>query len=163
MSRLIEMKEENKWVQIFPYAMVMSPDNRRPILIFKDKKQEVTLPVWLSPLDAGIALSDRNWDAISSPHKLSWSLLKKLDVTLKKAVFSEIKGHHQYLDLNFEGNTAIQKVKARADESISFCLSSECEFYCTKKYANECRVLDSEINENRSRKIVPLSTSVTLN
>jgi len=44
---------------------------------FKDKPERRVLPVWLSPIDAGIAVTQSTIESDSSPHTLSVDILNK--------------------------------------------------------------------------------------
>ncbi|MCB0391950.1 MAG: bifunctional nuclease family protein [Bdellovibrionales bacterium] len=140
------MKE--KFVEIFPYGMTFSPIQNRPMMLFKDKSEQKVLPVWLSPLDAGITIQQNAVEMgySSSPYSLTWKILKPLGVYLEKCVFTKVVGHHQYLDLHFKGHPKLQKLSCRADEAISFCLSNDTQFFCESDFFDKCRIVDSEMS-----------------
>ncbi len=142
--------EEEKWLELFPYGVTFDSDGfaspERPVMFFRDKEETHTLPVWLSPLDAGILLCQQDKRSISkNPHNLSLKLIKSLGIDLERCVFVDIKGHHQYVDLHFAGASQLTKVRSRADEAISFCLSANVKFYCQLSFIERCRVIDAQL------------------
>jgi bifunctional DNase/RNase len=114
-------------------------------MIFKDKAKKRVLPVCLSPIDAGIAVSQSAIESDSSPHDLSWRILKTLGVRLEKCFFTTVKGHHQYVELKFSGHKELEKFEARADDAISFCLQAGCRFYASIEYIEKSRVLEGQM------------------
>lgn len=143
------MHDSKEWLEIFPYGMSMTPDGSRPILIFKDKSEKQVLPVWLSPLDAGLAMqTSPNSKLTHTPHELSYKILNTLGVKLKKCLFVDIKGQHQFVELHFEGSDKLKKIKVRADDAMSYCLGVKPEFYCTLEHMKKCREMDIKIQEN---------------
>ncbi|MCB0357475.1 MAG: bifunctional nuclease family protein [Bdellovibrionales bacterium] len=137
-----------KLIEIFPYGITFSPDQNRPIMLFKDESEQKVLPVWLSPLDAGITIHQNAVELgySSSPYSLTWKILKPLGIFLRKCVFRDVKGHQQYVDLIFEGHPKLTTLKSRADEAVAFCLSNKTQFYCEPDYFDKCRVIDAEKN-----------------
>ena len=156
------MHDSKEWLEIFPYGMSVSPDGSRPILIFKDKSEKQVLPVWLSPLDAGLAMqTSPNSKLTHTPHELSYKILNTLGVKLTKCLFVDIKGQHQFVELHFEGSDLLKKIKVRADDAMSYCLGVKPEFYCTKEHIKKCREMDMKIQE--STHMGAARTELTLN
>lgn len=137
---------KSRWIEMFPYGLTLNPGQARPVMIFKDKSKTEVLPVWMSPVDAGIAVT-QNMPTVtdSSPHNLTWKILDPMGVTLEKCFFKEIRGHHQIVDLQFKGSDKLKKIESRAEEALSFCLSSKCRFFTQKDFINKCRNLDAEM------------------
>ena len=135
----------NEWIELFPYGVTMSADSSRPIMLFKDKDQEKVLPVSLSSLDAGITLHQNanHFSSTQSPYSLTWRILKPLKIFLKECRFTHLKGAFQYVELVFEGHPKLKTLEARADEAVSFCLSTNCKFFCQDDYFEQCRILDA--------------------
>lgn len=52
-----ESFHQNDLVRLFPYGLSVSTDAMRPFLLLKDEAHQYTLPVAVSPIDAGVALS----------------------------------------------------------------------------------------------------------
>lgn len=141
-----DLRSRKEWIEMFPYGMAVSPGNSRPVMIFKDKSEQKVLPVWLNHLEAGIAVQQSGGAKTdSSPHNLTWKILGPLGVKLEKCFFTEVKGHYQFVRLQFSGSPDLKKLESRADEAISFCLSSDCKFYCQLEFIEKCRVLDGEM------------------
>ncbi len=140
-----ELESKKDWVEMFPFGLAVGAEHMRPVMIFKDKAKKQVLPVCLSPIDAGIAVSQSAIEADSSPHDLSWSILKKIGIKLEKCFFKELKGHHQYVELKFTGHKDLECFEARADDAISFCLQAGCRFFATVEYIEKSRVLEGEM------------------
>lgn len=146
------------WVEIVPVAVVAGMDPARPVMIFKEKEGEERLPVWLSPLDAGIAITqDHVNNNASSPHDLASKVFDELKVSLEKCFFTEMKGHHQIVELHFSGRKDLKKISTRADQAISFCLHEGAQFFCTRGFMQECREQDAELSGNSQR--YPMGTT----
>lgn len=133
-------------IELEAFGLTTGMDNARPVMLFREKGGEATLPVWLSPLDAGIALTQHQPQTFMlSPHDVTLNLIAKLGIKLEACHFREVKGNQQYVELIFSGSRKIKSMRVRADHAISFCLQARVKFYCTRKYLEECRQVNAEI------------------
>jgi len=149
MKTIIEarLKPASNEIELEAFGLTTGMDSARPVMLFREKGGEATLPVWLSPLDAGIALTQHQPHAFMlSPHDVTLNLLSKLGVKLEVCHFREVKGNQQYVELLFSGSRKIKSMKVRADHAISFCLQAGVRFYCTRQFLEECRKADAEIS-----------------
>ena len=157
MKKIVAATADRDQFEIVPYGVTLGFDSTRPVLLFKDKSGEKIVPVYLSPLEAGIAMSqDHIRQAGSSPHGLSFEALKTLGVKPEKCSFVELKGHHQFVEVQFSGSEGLKVLRARADQAVSFCLHAKTPFFCTYGFFESCReipVIQSPVNtkDNRQR------------
>lgn len=148
----LSQASKKQWIEVVPVAVVAGMDPARPVMIFKEKEGEERLPVWLSPLDAGIAITqDHIKNNATSPHDLASKVFEQLEFKLEKCFFTEIKGHHQFVELHFSGHKTLKKISTRADQAISFCLHEEAQFFCTRGFMQKCREQDAELTGNAHR------------
>jgi bifunctional DNase/RNase len=132
-------------IELEPFGMTAGMDKQRPVMLFREKGGEATLPVWLSPLDAGIALTQHNVQAFAmSPHDVTLKVLSQLGITVKSCRFCEVRGHQQYVELKFSGGR-LKPMRFRADHAISFCLQARAKFFCSRDYLNTCREVDAAL------------------
>lgn len=142
----VQLKPKSEEIELEAFGLTTGMDGVRPVMLFREKGGEATLPVWLSPLDAGIALSQHQPQAFMlSPHDVTLSVLRELGLKVDACHFREIKGHHQWVELSFSGSRRFKRLKARADHAISFCMQARAKFYCTRGYLEQCRSVDAEI------------------
>lgn len=147
-----ETFHQNDLVQLFPYGLSMTTDAARPFLLLKDAAHQYTLPVAVSPIDAGVALSQSNNSVIpSSPHRFTSLLMQSLGVEIKQAVFVEIKGSHQYVRLYMSGHPSTNSLKLRADEAMSLCLYLSVPLFATKNFIGRSRVMSAEVESTAQK------------
>ena len=142
------------WIELFPYGVTIESEGfaspNRPVMLFKNKDETRVLPVWISPLEAGMILSRPLHQRENFyPHNLGGNILNSLGIKLEKCIFVDVKGLCQYVDLYFSGSDKIKKLQSSADEAISFCLSMNTRFYCQSEFIDRCRILDGEIHKGR--------------
>lgn len=154
----IKVGSKSEWVEMFPFGVAMGANNIRPVMIFKDKNEKRVLPVWLSPMDAGIAVTQSNTPyqnqsatkVVGSPHEIAWKILGEVGIGLEKCLFKRVTHNQQYVELHFksedsDNNIPKKIIEAKADDAISFCMRSGCKFFATVKYIESSRVLEGEV------------------
>ncbi|WII71106.1 DUF151 domain-containing protein [Bdellovibrio sp. 22V] len=147
-----ETFHQNDLVQLFPYGLSVTTDAMRPFLLLKDEAHQYTLPVAVSPIDAGVALSQSNKMILeSSPHKFTAMLMESLGLEIKQAVFVEIRGSHQYLRLYMSGNAQKNSFKLRSDEVMSLCLYLGVPLFATKNFIGRSRVMNAEVESSAQK------------
>jgi bifunctional DNase/RNase len=133
-------------IELEPFGLTNGMEKMRPVMLFREKGGEAVLPVWMSPVDAGIALTQHNVQAFAmSPHDVTLKVLGELGIKVTSCRFCEVKGHQQYVELTFSGSRKIKTMRFRADHAISFCLQARVKFYCSRDYLETCREVDAAL------------------
>lgn len=149
----LEEKEtisDQELIELMAYGLSVGPEMGQPVLVMKAKHQDLTLPIPLNPLEAGITLAQSNKSmAPVSPHKATAALLKALNMQIQKCVFVEIKNSHQYVKLFISGHPEVRTLKLKADEVLSLCLYLEIPLYTTREFIARSRVMVAEMDEQR--------------
>lgn len=141
-----EVFHQEDLVLLQPFGISISTDPQRPFLLLKDSKHELTLPVAISPLEAGVTLNQHNKSAApSSPYKFTQELLQSLSIEIKQCVFVQIKGPLQYVRIYFSGHPNTNSLKLRADEAMSMCLHFNVPIFATKAFINKSKLMNTQI------------------
>lgn len=152
-----QLKPKSAVLELEAFGLTSAMDRVRPVMLFKEKGGEAVLPVWLSPVDAGIAITQHNVMASAmSPHDVTLRVLKELGVEVESCRFTEVRGHQQYVEISFSGSKKIKDLKFRADHAISFCLQARARFFCTRDFLDQCREVDADIGQNEKKLMKPM-------
>jgi hypothetical protein len=133
-------------IRLEPYGFSLNLDPSRPMLILRDESGNHTLPVFLTPIEAGVTIQQSNNQAVpTTPHRVMELLLQSLNIKIEKCVFVAIKDHHQFVRLYFDGHPTQGSVKVKAEEAMSLCLHLEVPIYATKKFMSKSRTMSAEM------------------
>lgn len=150
---LIETTMPNgpEWLPLVPSGVMILPGDARPVFLLKHEASGETLPVWMGPLDASVALQELGQGGQGSPHALTKQILTQLGITVGRCYFVERIGHHQFVHIHLATATGIElpgsPFRVRADEAISFSLAMKVHFFSTKEFIAQCRVLNQELEK----------------
>ena len=136
---------ETDLIELFPYGLSLSNDASRPFMILKNKSGELSLPVPINQLEAGVALSQSSQTYEATTHKFLERLLESLNIKLARCVFVEIKGVHQYVRVYMTGHSQYQSLKFRADEVMSLCIQFKVPIFATRNLINRSKIMGVEI------------------
>lgn len=141
-----EMFHQDDLVQLFPYGLSLNNPSARPYLLLKNATQDLTLPVALNPVEAGVSLAQGSQASLAAtPHRFTQLLMNTLGIEPRQCVFVQIKGVHQYVRIYFGGHPATNSIKLRADEAMSLCLATEIPLFATRSFIARSKVLTAEI------------------
>src|SRR6476620_8326891 len=77
--------DEKDLIELFPFGLSLTNDSTRPFMILKDKQQEVSLPVAINQIEAGVTLTQSATSTVPvSLHRFSESLLESLNIKLER-------------------------------------------------------------------------------
>lgn len=141
-----EVFHQSDLVELKPYGLSVNTDQSRPFLLLKDVTQEITLPVAINPLEAGITLTQSAKNQLPlSAHKFSLLLLQSLDIQALQCVFVQVKGVHQFVRIYISGHPKTNSIKLRADEAMSLCLYLGIPIFATRDFISRSKVMAAEI------------------
>lgn len=139
-----ETFHQNDLIQLFPFGIGMGTEGTRPLLLLKDVTHELTLPVSVSPIEAGVSLTQSNLTNTSGVHHFAELLLQTLNMTARQCVFVQIKGPHQYVRIYLTGHANASSIRLRADEAMSLCQELKIPIFATRSFIQRSRTLMSE-------------------
>ena len=144
-SKLVVKMQKTGFIEIKPYGLAAGLEPHRPVLIFKSEDEVHSLGVPLSPLEAGISVSQNSHlGAGASPHGLSLEVFKRFQIQVKACFFKEIKSKNMFLEVLFSDSHEKEfRHVVRADEGLSFGLRAGAPFFVTKEFIAESKTLQS--------------------
>ncbi len=144
-SEEAEMAAE--WIELYPQGISVTSTVGRPVLVLKDQRGVEVLPVWMNPLDAGIAIAELTTSSGATPHMVTRRMMEALKIRATRCSFVELVGHHQYVVVEFEGNEDLKAIRVRADEAMSFCVQARVKFQATRAFMRLCRDVDADMEK----------------
>ena len=135
---------EHEWLKLEPYGLAMGTLATRPVFLLKAQKEDLILPVWLTSqmaADSLVSVSKANFTI----HGLYSKIFQELGVQMTRAVFKELKGETQWVELHFKGSDRLKVFRVAADGALPLALNARIPFYATKDFILSCRQVNAEI------------------
>ena len=140
------MSHISKWTQFYPFGISLSAPGSRPVLLLKDEDKTQTLAIWLTPIEATMAVAGLNMsNAGTEPHTLLHRMMMELNWKNAECYFTEIVGHHQHVELKFKSAQGMNSFRLRADENMSACLALNAKFFAHDEFIQKSKQTEGEL------------------
>lgn len=139
-----------KNVELAPLGVQIMGEGLLPVLLLKEREPqgfgELSLPVPLSPLEAGLTLGQAQPNLeIAGPHKGAAAIFDSLGLKITKATFEDIQGQKQLLRLHFENHPHLKSLLVPAAGALSLCLALKVPVYASKEFVLRSRAMANEL------------------
>jgi bifunctional DNase/RNase len=116
-------------------GLVMDPSTSMPIVILKDLKSDIVLPIWVGLYEANaIALEiEKTTTPRPMTHDLTRNLINGLNAQVQKVVVNELRNDTFYavIWLTQDGETVT--LDARPSDAIALALRCDCPIYVSEE------------------------------
>lgn len=128
-------------LQLSVFGLTVLAEGQRPLLLLKDTSGELTLPVPLQPIEAGMTLSQTNTALKpSTPHKVTELLLRSIGVRITRCEFTGPAGPSPVVDLFLENHPRGEtRLRVRAEEAMSLCLQLNVPIFASRAFILQSR------------------------
>lgn len=107
--------DSTKKIRVFPQGLAVSGDELTSFVLFKDKKGNISFPVWCPMLPLGFVEGDYN---VQNPYEFTHNLVEKLGFTITECIFDDIKSDEQMASLCIEkidrGSVNSEELKSKS-------------------------------------------------
>lgn len=135
-------------IELSVKGIVVGSGPMRPVLILRGSEEEELMPVWLNAHEFE-NLDPNSTQVLKSSyfHQVTSKILKELGYQLEKCCFTEVVGHHQYVELHLrrQGDDSEKVIRSSAEESMPLCLALNPKFYATEEVMEKSRFANSEL------------------
>lgn len=131
-------------IELQSYGIVVGTPGQRPLLLLKGKGEGEVLPVWLSPLEATLAVSGSQPVPQGNSLVTLMKMIESLGAKIVASEFVELAHGFQYVDLVLENAQGPTRIRARADEAMALCLSAKARFFATREFMERCRARQAD-------------------
>lgn len=114
-------------VEMIVFGLALDEDSQMPILILKDKAEDVIFPIWIGALEAMSISITLNKVAVPRPmtHDLMLNVLEKLSARLEAVEIVSIHEGTYYAELVLNVGGEERRVDCRPSDSIALALRAE--------------------------------------
>ena len=135
----LEVEEE---IEMQIRGLMMDPVTNMPIVILKDVRSEMVLPIWVGIFEANAIALELEKTPTPRPmtHDLLRNLARGLNAVVKKVVVSELKDDTFYAVIWMEQAGETVTLDARPSDAIALALRWDCPIYVHRDVLASSRV-----------------------
>jgi len=118
-------------IELKPIGINVNGTPARPLLLLKDSSGELTMPLPISALDAGVLMQQTGkGSTVTSPHHITDQILNFSGLKASRCIFTEYKNHTLFCRLEFEVSDKFFETKA--EHAVSLCLYLNVPMFATR-------------------------------
>ena len=151
-SQQISPLEVDQEIEMQIRGLMMDPVTNMPIVVLKDIRSEMVLPIWVGIFEANAIALELDKTATPRPmtHDLLRNIARGLNAVVKKVVVSELKDDTFYAVIWMEQAGETVTLDARPSDAIALALRWDCPIYVHRDV-----LTNSKIAANTAQNINP--------
>jgi bifunctional DNase/RNase len=151
-SQQISSLEVDQEIEMQIRGLMMDPVTNMPIVVLKDIRSEMVLPIWVGIFEANAIALELDKTATPRPmtHDLLRNIARGLNAVVKKVVVSELKDDTFYAVIWMEQAGETVTLDARPSDAIALALRWDCPIYVHRDV-----LTNSKIAANSAQNINP--------
>lgn len=141
-------------IELKPIGINITGPQSKPLLLLKDSSGDLTMPLPISSMDAGVLMQQTGKGAtLSSPHLVTEQILKLADLKLERCVFTEMKSSNLMarLEFSYPGlevlGSAPKSFEMKAEAAVALCLYLSVPLFATRELIWKARNQAVELQE----------------
>jgi len=151
-SQQISPLEVDQEIEMQIRGLMMDPVTNMPIVVLKDIRSEMVLPIWVGIFEANAIALELDKTATPRPmtHDLLRNIARGLNAVVKKVVVSELKDDTFYAVIWMDHAGETVTLDARPSDAIALALRWDCPIYVHRDV-----LANSKIAANAAQNINP--------
>ncbi|HYB97651.1 MAG TPA: bifunctional nuclease family protein [Candidatus Limnocylindrales bacterium] len=143
------MNAKEDLVRMTVGGVTLDPLTKTPIVVLKDDKDEVTLPIWIGLLEATSMATELEGVKMARPmtHDLLKRVVEEVGATVERIVVTELKDNTFYasIDLHIAGRR--HTLDSRPSDAISLALRTQSPIFVARAVIEASRASDEAEGE----------------
>lgn len=145
---------EEALIELKPLGINLSGPHSRPLLLLKDLAGDMTMPVPISHLEAGILLQQTGQGpTMSSPHNVTQQILTFAHLQIERCIIHAIKNTllMSQLEIKSEVDAKLNLLEIKAESAVALCLYLNVPIYSSREMIWKARSQSLELQESESQ------------
>ena len=140
-SQQISPLEVDQEIEMQIRGLMMDPVTNMPIVVLKDIRSEMVLPIWVGIFEANAIALELDKTATPRPmtHDLLRNIARGLNAVVKKVVVSELKDDTFYAVIWMEQGGEMVALDSRPSDAIALALRWDCPIYASRAVLDNAR------------------------
>ncbi|MDC0357530.1 bifunctional nuclease family protein [Oligoflexia bacterium] len=129
-------------VEMFVGGLVLDPNTQAPVVVLKDEKGEIHLPIWIGIAEAtsiASAIKELNM-ARPLTHDLMADIFQELSVKVERMVITELKDSTYFAELILSFGDKALIFDARPSDAIAIALRATAPIYVTQQVIEQAQM-----------------------
>lgn len=115
-------------------GVTLDPVTKTPVVLLKDEREEVTLPIWVGLLEATAMATELEGVKMSRPmtHDLMRRIVEEVGASVQRIVVTDLRENTFYAQIELLISGALHTLDARPSDAISLALRMGCPIFVSR-------------------------------
>ncbi len=129
-------------IEMFVGGLMLDPNTQAPVVILKDEKGEIVLPIWIGIAEATSIASAIKQVSMARPltHDLMQSIFNELSAKVERIVITELKDSTYYAELIITVGERALIFDSRPSDAIAVALRASAPIFVTQQVLDQAKV-----------------------
>ena len=130
-------------------GLMVDPSTQQPIVILKDAKGDMVLPIWVGLFEASAIALEVEKASTPRPmtHDLLRNLIHGLNARVDRVVVSELRDDTFYAVIWLEQDGEMVTIDARPSDALALALRSDCPIFVDESVLRTAKVIPSPADQ----------------
>jgi bifunctional DNase/RNase len=130
-------------------GLMVDPSTQQPIVILKDVKGDLVLPIWVGLFEASAIALEVEKASTPRPmtHDLLRNLIHGLNARVDRIVVSELRDDTFFAVIWLEQNGEMVTIDARPSDALALALRSDCPIFVEESVLRTAKVIPSPADQ----------------
>ncbi len=133
---------EEKAIEMFVGGLLLDRNTQAPVVILKDEKGQITLPIWIGIAEATSIASALNQIPMARPltHDLMQDIFGQLSVSVQRVFITELKESTYYAELVVSYGDKVLIFDTRPSDAIAIALRAAAPIFVAQQVLDQAKV-----------------------
>lgn len=115
-------------------GVTLDPVTKTPVVLLKDEREEVTLPIWVGLLEATAMATELEGVKMSRPmtHDLLKRIVEEVGASVLRIVVTDLRENTFYAEIELMVGGRLHSLDARPSDAISLALRTGCPIFVSR-------------------------------
>lgn len=126
--------EDKDLVQMTVGGVTLDPVTKTPVVLLKDEREELTLPIWVGLLEATSMATELEGVKMARPmtHDLLKRIVEEVGASVSRIIVTDLRENTFYAEIELMVGDRRHSLDARPSDAISLALRTGCPIFVSR-------------------------------
>jgi bifunctional DNase/RNase len=128
------VQDDKDLIQMTVGGVTLDPVTKTPVVLLKDEREEVTLPIWVGLLEATAMATELEGVKMSRPmtHDLMRRIVEEVGASVRRIIVTDLRENTFYAEIELMIAGRLHSLDARPSDAISLALRTGCPIFVSR-------------------------------
>jgi uncharacterized protein len=136
--------DDKDLVQMTVGGVTLDPVTKTPVVLLKDEREELTLPIWVGLLEATSMATELEGVKMARPmtHDLLKRIVEEVGASVSRIIVTDLRENTFYAEIELMVGDQRHSLDARPSDAISLALRTGCPIFVSRDVINASSTRD---------------------